>query len=415
MAEIRELFDFGKLEIITEKTKLPKYALAKLSFSFAKADSENLNKRTYPESILAREVNRKNEELQKAKIAGMLDHPFGGETKLAGSMHAISAMDYSRHTKLASAESFVLNTSKGRDFMTLLKSGIKLGASMRGWGNLRADRRVDDDYKLETVDFVANPSFGPDAQIDASNLIESYNPEAVEGGKKGGKGIKIDEKNIELALKIGYDALVNEFGYDKGWEFYKKENLMLTTAEWLLQNYEKKFKNIRAALDYLGSGHLADGYIKKIDEEEQRTEPYTSAEVYDEARQAGIHPQEMADKLNEGLKVSTALNNAGITAKERQLMEELRDAGAKGAPHELLEKVRQMEKMSKVFKPKLTEEQKKAEADKKAKEIREARRQRIIYQVNRDIMAAGGTSPEKLKALVNQALKEEGLLDEDEK
>ena len=55
--EIREIYDYGELQIITEKTKLPKYALAKLSYSFAKADLQNANHRTYSEDILSREIS----------------------------------------------------------------------------------------------------------------------------------------------------------------------------------------------------------------------------------------------------------------------------------------------------------------------------------------------------------------------
>ena len=115
MSEIRELYDFGKPGIITEKSQLPKFALAKLSFVFARSDFKNLNRRIYPESLLAREVKRKSEELQKTKIAGMLDHPISGSTQLSKSVHAISAMDYDRHTKLASAESYILDTQSGKE------------------------------------------------------------------------------------------------------------------------------------------------------------------------------------------------------------------------------------------------------------------------------------------------------------
>jgi hypothetical protein len=170
--EIREIFDFGELEIITEKTKLPKYALAKLSYSFARADSQNSNHRTYPESILSREINRKSEELRKGKIAGQLEHPLSGITKLDKVAHILSSVQYDRNTKLASAESFILDTSKGRDFMVLLDAELKMGVSMRGFGNV-FDGRVQSDYKFDTVDFVLHPSFGSDATIDQSNIIES--------------------------------------------------------------------------------------------------------------------------------------------------------------------------------------------------------------------------------------------------
>jgi len=412
MAEIRELFDFGELKIITEKTKLPKYALAKLSFSFAKGDSKNLNNRTYPESLLAREINRKSEELKTAKIAGMLDHPISGLTQLSRSMHAITAMDYDRHTKLATAESYVLDTENGKTFMTLLKSGIKLGASMRGFGNVGADRRVKDDYKLDTVDFVASPSFGTDAQIDATNLIESFNPEVVEEEEKTEKKtkVKINERAVENALKLGYKVRVEECFYEGSFEEFANQNRGILTAEILHQNYPDKFPTIEEALEYLGIPELLEKHQEA--NKELRVLEYTIAEVYDEARIAGIPPQEMCDKLNEDLKVSTALNNAGITERERFLMSELRDAGFVGTSMELLEKVRKIEQAQKIFKPNLSEAQQLIEIEKQEKKLKEAKRQGIIRMVNRDISAAGGTSQEKLKEMVHQALKEEGLLEE---
>lgn len=291
MAEIRELFNFGKLKIITEKSKLPKYALAKLSFSFAKADSKNLNNRTYPESLLAREINRKNEELRSAKIAGMLDHPPSGTTQLSRSMHAITAMDYDRRTKLASAESYVLDTENGKTFMTLLKSGIKLGASMRGFGNVGVDRRVKDDYKLDTVDFVTSPSFGTDAQIDQSNLIESFNPES-----------KTDEERL------------------------------IAVCEQLVE--QGKFATVEKALEVINK-----------EPETERKRLYTAENVAFEAGQAGVPIEEMVEILNENLGVRIK----EITKREYSLMEELRSAGVKGNLEELLLKVRQMDGMKKIL------------------------------------------------------------------
>jgi len=172
--ELREIYDFGQLKVITEKSKLPKYALAKLSYSFAKADSENSNHRTYPESILSREINRKSEELRKGKVAGMLEHPLSGITRLDRIAHVLNSVWYDKNTKLAAAESFVLDTSKGRDFMVLLDAELKMGVSMRGFGNV-FNGKVQSDYKFDTVDFVMHPSFGSDATIDQSNIIESAN------------------------------------------------------------------------------------------------------------------------------------------------------------------------------------------------------------------------------------------------
>lgn len=176
MQELRELHNFGGFNcnnLITEKSKLPKFAIAKLRYSFAKSGVKNLNNRIYPEEILMREVNKKNTELATQNIPGMLNHPHDGSTKLDKVSHVISSISYDKNTKVASAESYVLNTTAGRDFMVLLDSKILLGASMRGWGTLNADREVQSDYKLNTIDFVDRPSFGTNATINQSSIIES--------------------------------------------------------------------------------------------------------------------------------------------------------------------------------------------------------------------------------------------------
>ena len=203
-----EIFDCGKLAVITEKTKLPKYALAKLGYSFGRGDKENFNKRTYPEDILIREINRKNEEIKKSKIVGQLEHPLSGQTKLDKAMHVISNLAYDRVSKLATAESLVLDTSGGRDFLTLLNSGVKMGVSMRGFGNIDKDGRVKTDYKLSTLDFVLKPAFGVDARIDQSNIIESANDLFNTGNHEHRKieGLKKSARKKVEARDVFYEA-----------------------------------------------------------------------------------------------------------------------------------------------------------------------------------------------------------------
>ena len=420
--ELRELYE-SKLILTTEKAGLPKYAIGKLAYGFAEGDKKNLNFRTYPEALLQREIEKKNKEIEKGGILGQLDHPLDGNTKLSLASHVLSNLSYEKTSKIALAESLILDTTAGRDFLVVLQTKPKIGASMRGWGNTSPKGIVQDDWQLSSIDFVLNPSFGDISAIDATNLIESFNPEESELGEFHRKlamaeeekvkktKIKIDEKNILLALKIQHDAAIQEYGDTRTFEEFKKENIMLMTAEWLLQNYEKEFKNIREALDYLGSGDLLEKYYEA--NEEIRTEPYTQEEVSHEAYEAGVNPKEFADKLNENLKVSLTLKAAGITDKERQLMDEMQEAGVLGTPQELLEKARKMEQAQEIFKPELSEEQKKIEDVKKLREQKKARRERIIYEINRDISAGGGAEPGGAKKMVREALKAEGLeLDE---
>ena len=105
---------------------------------------------------------------------GQLDHPNSLSTKLDKATHVLDSVSYDPKTKIASAKSYILDTSGGNNFLVLLKSGLKLGASMRGSGTV-TNGRVERDYSLGTIDFVESPSFGNDTQIDVSNLIESAN------------------------------------------------------------------------------------------------------------------------------------------------------------------------------------------------------------------------------------------------
>ena len=314
--ELRELFE-SKLILITEKTSLPKYAIGKLSYSFANGNGEkNLNARIYSEPLLQREIAKKNEEIKSSGILGQLDHPVGGETKLGKAMHILSNLSYEKTSKLANAESLILDTTAGRDFMTILKTGTKLGASMRGWGNVSDKGIVKDDWSLSSIDFVLNPSYGDIAQIDSSNLIESFNPESKKVEKVKKTKIKIDEKNIMAALKVCYDGEVAEYGLNESFEQYKKKKLTFVTAQWLLQNYPARFKNKTEALQYLVGTVAAGELDKKYAEEDEEiiTNYEPTKQLAAEAFMMGITLDEYVKKLNE----TVGLPKADIPAREAQ-------------------------------------------------------------------------------------------------
>ena len=315
--ELREIFDFGKLGVITERAKLPKYALAKLSYTFARADVKNANYRTYSESILSREVGRKSEELRTQKIPGMLEHPLSGITKLDGIAHVLTDVSYDRTTKLASAESFVLNTSKGRDFMVMLDAELSMGCSMRGWGNVK-NNYVQSDWKFDTLDFVLHPSFQSDAMIDKSNIIESANNIFDEKGNKGGnmkdKMMGLTENYVNELMQSVYEIYIKEGNFEGSFAEFEKENGNAVRAGILVE--EGKCRDIEKALKYLG----AKEEIKKIP-----TAPIkkvTPAEIYLEATMSGVDPAVYAEKMNANLAKSDPILSTGeissILAEARQ-------------------------------------------------------------------------------------------------
>ncbi|MDH5769264.1 MAG: hypothetical protein OEZ31_09960, partial [Nitrospirota bacterium] len=143
-----------------DRTGPAKNILGVLRFSFAKGDTQNSNKRIYPSEILEREVAKMKEKIEKTKVTGCLDHPISVNSELARISHLITDISWDADKRKARAEAAILATEKGRDLLTLLSSGIRLGASMRGTGQTDQFGTVQKGYELHSVDLVANPSFG---------------------------------------------------------------------------------------------------------------------------------------------------------------------------------------------------------------------------------------------------------------
>jgi hypothetical protein len=215
--ELKEIFSDGELKL--EERKKDSSVLAKLYFPWIVADKENSNKRTYPESIVKREVGKWNKKVQGSAIPGMLDHPIGAGTKLSKTSHLITKLEYDPKTKTGYAEAQVLNTSSGRDMFLLIKKNLKgLGASLRGLGNVK-DGTVQDDFELITVDVVDQPSFGSATGISSENLYESGNQLFFEKDKK-----KVTPEEFNKQVKVGLEAAFRVDEQAKDWAKFVDEN-----------------------------------------------------------------------------------------------------------------------------------------------------------------------------------------------
>jgi len=249
---------------------------------------------------LSREINRKSEELRTKKIAGQLEHPLAGITRLDKVAHILNSVWYDRLTKLASAESFILDTSRGRDFMTILDSGLKTGVSMRGFGNV-FNGKVQSDYRFDTVDFVLHPSFGSDATIDQSNIIESANSIFDEKEDKGkdmkDKMMGLTESYIEKMIESIYGMQIDEGSFEGSLEDFQKQKGNLVRAEILVAH--EHFETTEEALKYLGADEEARRISAAPVPPVQRK--VTPADVFYEAQMMGVDPKVYADKLNASL------------------------------------------------------------------------------------------------------------------
>ena len=118
----------------------------------------NANQRVYPVSEIGRAVKTLNDQITGGySVLGEVDHPEGLNINIDRVSHMITEtwMDGDNgYGKLK-----ILPTPMGNLVKTMLESGVKLGVSSRGSGNVREDGSGEvSDFEIITVDVVAQPS-----------------------------------------------------------------------------------------------------------------------------------------------------------------------------------------------------------------------------------------------------------------
>lgn len=143
---------------------------------FAFCDRPTANKRVYGRKLYEREILRLSKDLESRKVMGELDHPQDGRTSLRRISHLITGLRLEDDGRVVGTAE-ILDTADGRQLAALFKSNVKIGVSSRGFGSLvpnaRGDDVVQEDFRLLTFDFVADPA-------NATSYPEVYNESKVE-------------------------------------------------------------------------------------------------------------------------------------------------------------------------------------------------------------------------------------------
>ena len=119
---------------------------------------KNANQRVYPVTEIGRAVNTLNDQISGGySVLGEVDHPEGLNINLDRVSHMITEMWMDGPNGYGKLK--VLPTPMGQIVQTMLESGVKLGVSSRGSGNVTEDGTGQvSDYEIITVDIVAQPS-----------------------------------------------------------------------------------------------------------------------------------------------------------------------------------------------------------------------------------------------------------------
>ena len=118
----------------------------------------NANQRVYPVNEISKAVKALNDQIQNGySVCGEADHPDDLKINLDRVSHMITSMWMDGPNGYGKLK--ILPTPMGQLIRTMLESGVKLGVSSRGSGNVKDNGSGEvSDFEIITVDMVATPS-----------------------------------------------------------------------------------------------------------------------------------------------------------------------------------------------------------------------------------------------------------------
>lgn len=118
---------------------------------------KNANGRIYPVSEITKAVKTLNDQVANGySVLGEVDHPDDLKVNLDRVSHMITDMWMDGPNGYSKMK--ILPTPMGNLIRTMLESGVKLGVSSRGSGNVDDSSGEVADFEIITVDIVAQPS-----------------------------------------------------------------------------------------------------------------------------------------------------------------------------------------------------------------------------------------------------------------
>jgi hypothetical protein len=156
---LRENLTFDRAEMVVESIKEEGSDKKSLYMKgiFIQGGVKNANERVYPVSEIESAVHTLNKQISEGlSVLGEVDHPDDLKTNLDRVSHMISGMWMDGANGFGKLK--IIPTPMGQIVQTMLESGVKLGVSSRGSGNVDDATGKVSDFEIVTVDIVAQPS-----------------------------------------------------------------------------------------------------------------------------------------------------------------------------------------------------------------------------------------------------------------
>jgi len=195
MAYLKEHLTFDRANMVVESLDDANGKSLYMKGIFIQGGVKNANERIYPVAEIENAVQTLNEQMAEGhSVLGEVDHPDDLKINLDRVSHMITSMWMDGANGFGKLK--ILPTPMGQLVKTMLESGVKLGVSSRGSGNVNdMDGKVSD-FEIVTVDIVAQPS-APNAY-----------PKAI---YEGMQNMKYGHKVLEIAKDAKGDKKVQRF------------------------------------------------------------------------------------------------------------------------------------------------------------------------------------------------------------
>ena len=196
MKTLREQLTFTQANIqVLEESDMSSGKNLYLKGICIEGDRRNANDRIYPLHEIAKAVNTINQQIKEGNsVLGEVDHPDDLKINLDRVCHSVEGMWMDGHAGCGKLK--ILPTPMGELIKTLLQSGVKLGVSSRGSGNVDDRTGHVSDFEIVTIDVVAQPS-APNAY-----------PKAI---YEGLMNMKYGHRLLEVAKDAGQDNKVQRY------------------------------------------------------------------------------------------------------------------------------------------------------------------------------------------------------------
>jgi hypothetical protein len=154
---LRENLTFDRASMVVESSGEGSLKSLYMKGIFIQGGVRNANERVYPVSEIESAVETLNGQIKEGhSVLGEVDHPDDLKINLDRVSHMITNMWMDGPNGFGKLK--ILPTPMGQLVSTMLESGVKLGVSSRGSGNVDDGSGRVSDFEIVTVDIVAQPS-----------------------------------------------------------------------------------------------------------------------------------------------------------------------------------------------------------------------------------------------------------------